>query len=467
MRVVSQAAGRLIRMIASKRTSQTHGPGRLVVDGRDATVVRKATFAFKPSAGQEARLHGLLRVCREVYNAALQERRDAWRLAEKTVRWQDQFTQIKDLRGVRDDALTFGIQPLRGSIMRVDEAMTGFFDRVKHGQTPGFPRFKGAGRSDTACWDEPTSWKVDADTRTLYVQGVGDIGLPKSARRQIGRMTGKGGRPTTLTITRRRSGPRRLNRWVWRATVAFNDVTVDNTTPTRGEGSLAGADRGIAVTVATCDGHMLTMPRYVAAQRRRLAELEQAQARCVKFSREWHRLGRHIARGRAKAAAQVDNWAREHAARLVEQYGVLVFEDLALTNMTRSASGTVEQPGTNVAQKQGLNRELQDATLGKLATRVCVKAESAGRRVWMVRPENTSRTCSRCGHTAKDNRRSQAVFACQACGHTANADVNAAVNVAGRGRRAETAWENAGAPSLHRKPSRRRPRQGTEAVKAA
>lgn len=209
------------------------------------------------------------------------------------------------------------------------------------------------------------------------------------------------------------------------------------------------------------------MPRYVAAQRRRLAELEQAQARCVKFSREWHRLGRHIARGRAKAAAQVDNWAREHAARLVEQYGVLVFEDLALTNMTRSASGTVEQPGTNVAQKQGLNRELQDATLGKLATRVCVKAESAGRRVWMVRPENTSRTCSRCGHTAKDNRRSQAVFACQACGHTANADVNAAVNVAGRGRRAETAWENAGAPSLHRKPSRRRPRQRTEAVKAA
>lgn len=132
--MVSQAAGTLERMIASRRGSQTHGPGRLVVDGRGATVVRKATFAFKPSRTQESRL----RVCREVYNAALQERRDAWRLAGKTIRWQHQFTQIKDLRGIRDDALQFGIQPLRGAIMRVDEAMTGFFDRVKHGQTPGF-----------------------------------------------------------------------------------------------------------------------------------------------------------------------------------------------------------------------------------------------------------------------------------------------------------------------------------------
>lgn len=123
-------------MIASRRGSQTHGPGRLVVDGRDATVVRKATFAFKPSRTQESRLHGLLRVCREVYNAALQERRDAWRLAGKTIRWQHQFTQIKDLRGIRDDALQFGIQSLRGAITRVDEAMTGFFDRASTARHP-------------------------------------------------------------------------------------------------------------------------------------------------------------------------------------------------------------------------------------------------------------------------------------------------------------------------------------------
>lgn len=454
-------------MIASRRQSLKHGPGRLVVDGRDQTVVRKAKFAFKPSRTQEASLHGLLRVAREVYNAALQERRDAWRVAGKTVRWRDQFVALTGIREVRPDVFAYGIQPLRGAIMRVDEAMQGFFDRAKHGQVPGFPRFKGAGRFNTACWDEPRSWKIKDDRRTLHVQGVGDIRLPKSAARQIGRMTGKGGRPVTLTITRRRSGPLHLNRWVWRATVGFADVAVEPTTPTEGEGSLVGADRGITVTVATSDGQMLTMPRYVATQRKRLVDLERAQARCIKGSREWCRLGRHIARGRAKAAAQVDNWAREHATRLVEQHGVPVLEGLPLPNMMRSASGTVEEPGTNVKAKQGLNRELQDVALGKLAVRICVRAESAGRRVWMVRPENTSRACSRCGHTAKANRPTQAKFRCGSCGFEANADVNAAVNVAVRGRQAEAAWQQDGAPSLPRRQSKRRPSKEPQAANAA
>lgn len=438
-----------------------------MVDGRDQTVVRKASFAFKPSRRQERELHTLLGVCREVYNAALQERRDAYRLAGETLRWQHQFNQIRHLRGVRDDALVYGIQPLRGAIMRCDEAMQAFFERVKHGETPGYPRFKGPARFNTACWDEPTSWKLLDDRRTLYVQGVGNIRLPKSAARQIGRMLGKGGRPVTLTVTRRRSGPKHLNRWVWRATVAFKDIAVEQTEPTRGHDSLVGADRGIKVTLATSDGQLLTMPRYVAQQRERLAELERAQARCVKFSREWKRLGRQIARGRRKAANQVDNWARGHAAALVADFGILAVEDLELRNMTRSARGTVEAPGSNVAAKKGLNRELQDAALGKLTTRICVKAESAGRRVWMVRPENTSRTCSQCGHTDKANRPDQATFACTACGYEANADLNAAANIAARGQQAEDDWQQAGAPSLPRRKSRRRPRKDTELTRAA
>lgn len=464
---MSQPCGTIRSMNASRRQSLKHGPGRLVVDGRDQTVVRKAQFAFRPSRRQEHKLHTLLRISREVYNAALQERRDAYRLAGETIRWQHQFNQIKYLKGVRDDALAYGIQPLRGAIMRCDEAMQAFFDRIKHGETPGYPRFKGPARFNTACWDEPTSWKLHDDRRTLYIQGVGEIRLPKSAARQVGRMLGKGGLPVTLTVTRRRSGPRHLNRWVWRATVAFKEVAVEPTTPSEGEGSLVGADRGIKVTLATSDGRRLEMPRYVAAQRERLAELERAQARCVRFSREWKRLGRQIARGRRKAANQVDNWARDTAAELVADFGILAVEDLELRNMTRSARGTVEAPGSKVAQKQGLNRELQDAALGKLTTRICVKAESAGRRVWMVNPKNTSRACSQCGHTDKANRPDQSTHRCVACGHEANADLNAAVNIATRGQAAEEAWKEAGALSLKRKKSRRRPRTDAELTQAA
>jgi putative transposase len=352
------------------------------VDGRDGTVFRRATFAVHPSPGQERALHRLVGVCREVYNAALQERRDAYRTAGVTVTWQDQFKQVTQLRGVRDDALVFGVQPVRSAIMRCDAAMQAFFARAKAGATPGYPRFKGARRFNTASWDEPVSWRLLGDADRLRLQGVGEVRLSKSARRQIGRMTARGGVATTLTVTRRRA----RRGWVWRATVGFTGVTVECPPPTHGDGSVVGADRGVKVTLATSDERLLTMPRYVAAARNDVVALQQAQARKQKYSREWRRLGRQIARGRRKAAAQVDNWARDIAKQLIAEYDVLAIEDLKLAAMTRSAKGTIEQPGTNVAQKQGLNRELQDAALGRLAVRVCVKAASAGRRVWMVNP---------------------------------------------------------------------------------
>ncbi|MEU6410558.1 transposase [Microbispora sp. NPDC046933] len=99
------------------------------------------------------------------------------------------------------------------------------------------------------------------------------------------------------------------------------------------------------------------------------------------------------------------------------------------TNMTHSASGTIAQPGRNVAAKSGLNRSILDAGWGVFLRVLAHKAESAGRELIAVDPRNTSRTCSRCGHCAKDNRVTQAPFRCQACGHEAHADVNAAKNI--------------------------------------
>jgi putative transposase len=129
---------------------------------------------------------------------------------------------------------------------------------------------------------------------------------------------------------------------------------------------------------------------------------------------------------------------------------VIVLEDLKLKNMTRSARGTLEVPGKNVAAKQGLNRSLQDAALGRLQHWVCVKAEEAGRITWAVPAHNTSRTCASCGHCHVTNRASRDRFVCRACGHTAHADLNAAENIAARGHACETAWRRVGAPPLER-----------------
>lgn len=103
-------------------------------------------------------------------------------------------TRSPFLRGVRDDVLAWGIQPLRGALRRLDEAYAAFYRRCAAGQTPGHPRFKSRRRFDTVCWDEPTSWS--AEQGVLGIQGVGNIALSKSARRQLGRLAGRGGGPS-------------------------------------------------------------------------------------------------------------------------------------------------------------------------------------------------------------------------------------------------------------------------------
>lgn len=135
---------------------------------------------------------------------------------------------------------------------------------------------------------------------------------------------------------------------------------------------------------------------------------------------------------------------------------MVVLEDLKLTNMMASASGTLEAPGTNVAAKQALNRKLAEAALGRLRHWICVKAEEAGRRVWVVPAKNTSRRCAACGHVAKANRDGPR-FVCGDCGHTNHADINAAENIASLGHACETAWAQAGRSLMVRpKPRLRR-----------
>ncbi|WP_246178652.1 RNA-guided endonuclease InsQ/TnpB family protein [Actinomadura decatromicini] len=131
----------------------------------------------------------------------------------------------------------------------------------------------------------------------------------------------------------------------------------------------------------------------------------------------------------ARVRRQRLDGACKAALSLVRANDVIVHEDLRITTMTRSASGTAEEPGRSAAQKSGLNRSILDAGWGVFLTILAHKAESPGRELIAVNPAHASLTCSHCGHCAKENRVTQAAFACTACGHTAHADVNAAINI--------------------------------------
>jgi transposase len=130
---------------------------------------------------------------------------------------------------------------------------------------------------------------------------------------------------------------------------------------------------------------------------------------------------------KAREASRRKDWAEKTSTDLARRFDVIRVEDLHVRNMTRSAKGTRDKPGKNVRRKAGLNRGIQRSAWGLLARRLEDKAPG---RVEKVPAAYTSQRCSACGHVAPDNRESQAVFLCTACGHAANADVNAARNIA-------------------------------------
>jgi AcrR family transcriptional regulator len=155
----------------------------------------------------------------------------------------------------------------------------------------------------------------------------------------------------------------------------------------------------------------------------------------------------------------------------VAEHEVIVLEDLNLRGMTKSAKGTIEEPGKNVAAKSGLNRVLAQAAPARVARWVAVKAESAGlgRRIWLVNPAHTSQRCSACGVIDATNRITRDTYYCGSCGHYQHADINAACNIRARGLAAERAWQEAGRPGLLRpKPRlRRRKEQPSQAASQA
>jgi transposase len=215
----------------------------------------------------------------------------------------------------------------------------------------------------------------------------------------------------------------RAGRWH----VAF--AAIPEPIPAPGNGLTVGVDRGVTVSAALSTGDLLTVPGLTPKQAERLARLQRRLAKAQPGSRRRARLKATIARLKAREADRRRDWAEQTSTRLARSFDLIAVEDLKIGNMTRSAKGTVEQPGRGVAAKAGLNRAILASGWGMLAKRLEDKAPG---RVLRVNPAFTSQTCHRCGSVDARSRKSQADFACTACGHREHADVNAARNIAAR-----------------------------------
>jgi putative transposase len=382
-----------------------------------------------PTRRQQTALDFILDVTRELYNAALQERRDAYRLRRVSISAKMQYAELTALRKPihrLDGRLAAVYRECEDAVLhRLDLAMQAFFRRVKRGETPGFPRFKSAAR-----WKQLTfphgerALKLNAAQTKVTIPGVGSVRLRK------GRTVPAFGR---AWLVQRPSG------WY----VCFECER--NVQPLPATGVILGIDRGVHVLAATSDGTLIRNAavgeKRKSATKRLQRDLDAASIyvgsgrgrRCIN-KRDPKRIAavKRLARAREREANARRDYAHKAARRIVDSADVIALEALKLRGMTGSAKGTAEKPGRNVAAKAALNRVVLDAGFGLLEQMIVAKAEEAARTVVRVDARFSSQECSRCGHVASESRRRRR-YDCVACGFTCHADVNAALVIRGRG----------------------------------
>ena len=212
----------------------------------------------------------------------------------------------------------------------------------------------------------------------------------------------------------------------WYAVIAYkvNEDDIKQAGPIE---KAVGIDRNVG-QAALSDGRIIRMPRSKRLEARRRRH-QRAMARKVKGSNRYKKAKASAAKAALKIRNARTNWQHQTTRLIANEYGGVILEDLNTKGMTKSARGTVEEPGKNVAQKRGLNRSIQDSAWHRFERMLDYKA----REVVKINPAYTSQTCNECGAADKASRKSQAEFRCSACGHEDNADINAAKNILAAG----------------------------------
>jgi putative transposase len=371
-----------------------------------------------PTRSQEGRMVRLLADHCELYNAALQERRDAWRMHKVRVSYGDQSAQLKEIRaadpaGHGRHSFTAQQQTLR----RLNTVFAAYFRRVRDAKGSarrvGYPRFKPYQRFDQVLFvaGDGARWEPHEVGRWAHAtfKAVGRV--------KVGQHRAVVGRVKTLQL--KREGRR------WYVIV----VTQTEAVPLAPTGRSVGVDLGVVRFLTTSDGDVVANPRFLEVAQERIADLQRRKARSRPGSRNRRRLRRALAKEWRKVRNQRRDFHHKTAGALVDTYDTIALEQLRVAAMTASAAGVVERPGRNVAAKAGLNRSILDAGWAQFTRILAAKAESAGRRVVLVHPAHTSIDCHICG--ARCIRLRQDTVICPTHSEL-DADLNGARNIATR-----------------------------------
>lgn len=369
--------------------------GVLLGEEDKVNTIRKAyKYRLSLNNATEQKLFFVLNRCRELYNAALSERRDAYKYAHKSVMYVQQQNDLPEIkREIRPEYQDIAAHVLQDVLKRLDKAFQNFFRRVKQGQTPGYPRFQGSNRYTSFTYPDQAGWKLATQKRPPEKKGMVCVNLKLSKIGTIKLHLHRDIVGTIKTLTIKREGEH------WYAVVSC-EMSAPETLPTSYED--VGIDLGVTHFAALSTGAFIDHPRQYRKAEKKLKRLQEALARKRRGSHRHKKAIQAVGRAHRKVRNQRADFAHKASRQLVNRYQVLVFEDLQVANLVKrpkpkqdEATGAYLPNGA--AAKAGLNKSITDAGWSQFVEMCTYKAAWAGRTFLKVSPKYTSQICPNCG----------------------------------------------------------------------
>lgn len=375
--------------------------------------IKKAyKFRLKPTSEQLLQLNKIAGSCRFVWNKLLALNLDRLKNKQPLI-WYHEADFFSKLWKQSDEYHFLKEIPahcLQQKLRDLDRAFRDGFD--KNQPLKRLPQFKKKNQGDNFRFPEPKH--IEIKNRQIKLPKIGLIGFYKS--QEIA------GEIKNITLSKKNN--------CWFASIQVEKNIPDIMPNTK---SIIGIDLGIKQFATLSDGTVIKPVNAFREQGGRLKKEQKNLSRKKKFSQNWRKQKNKIQRIHSKIAHIRSDFHHKTSTILSKNHVMIVVEDLKISNMSKSASGTIELPGKNIKAKSGLNKSILDQGFAEFKRQLGYKLSWNGGVLIQVNPQYTSQKCNVCGHTEKQNRKMQSEFFCIECHHQENADINAAKNILAAG----------------------------------
>ncbi|MCL5963078.1 MAG: transposase [Candidatus Thermoplasmatota archaeon] len=386
-------------------------------------MIRTYQYRIYPNKKTTKILNYTIELCRQLYNAALTERKEAYRSSQISLNYYSQTKELPATKLENPELNDVYSQVLCDVVKRLDNAYNLFFNRVKSknrmGKKAGFPRHKSRDNYNSITYPQSGFKLIHKSKSTnkgiLQLSKIGDIKTIIS--REI-----TDGDIKTCTVKRNKIG-----QWYVDLTVEFPDAVKIPLEQIKEE-EIIGVDVGINKLAVLSNGVEIENPKLIAKYEKGIKTLQTLLSKSKKHSYNRAKIRKKLAKKQLKLANTRKDSLHKESNQIVKSGNIIVFEDLNVQGMV---------------QNHNLAKSISDASWSKLMDMCDYKAENAGKCTQFVDPRDTSQLCSRCGAAVKKDL-SIRIHSCNNCGLTIDRDLNAALNI--RERYMRLAWNSVKMP---------------------